>query len=246
MTSNDANRDGLVTAAGALDDNVSVPVAPKKVRDPVHEISANAGDNFLDGSTVLLVRLAAQLAGGSEAQVRIALQAATRVVDPLWVEEVILQTYLFAGFPRSLNAAREWRRISGRAAALTDAGEHFDGDGWRARGEVTCETVYGRFYKQLRANIRDLHPALDSWMIVEGYGKVLSRPQLDLWRRELCIVAACAIGRQERQLHSHLYGSLHAGASALQVTTVLDALADLLSADDVARYNALWLRVQGR
>lgn len=211
--------------------------------DFVH--TSNAGDGWLDNATVVLVRLAAQLAGGSEADVRTALQAAT-AVNPEWVEEVILQTYLFAGFPRALNGAREWRRISGRSAPLTDEGEKFDGDVWRQRGEVTCETVYGRFYRQLRHNIRDLHPALDSWMIVEGYGKVLSRPQLALWRRELCIVAACAIGRQDRQLHSHLHGALHAGASRSQVQTVLDALQDMLSPNDVARYQGLWARVQGK
>jgi len=207
---------------------------------------ANAGDSSLDRATVLLVRVAAQLAGGAEADVRSALQAAADDVNPGWVEEVILQTYLFAGFPRALNGAREWRRISGRMAPLTDEGETIDGALWRHRGEVTCETVYGRFYKQLRANIRDLHPALDSWMIVEGYGRVLSRPQLALWRRELCIVAACAIGRQDRQLHSHLHGSLHAGASAEQVHATLNAIQDLLSPTDVARYNGLWARVQGK
>lgn len=207
---------------------------------------ANAGDSSLDHATVLLVRLAAQLAGGAEADVRVALQAVAQDVNPEWVEEVILQTYLFAGFPRSLNGAREWRRISGRTAPFADEGETFDGAVWRERGEVTCETVYGRFYKQLRANIRNLHPALDSWMIVEGYGKVLSRPQLALWRRELCIVAACAIGRQDRQLHSHLHGALHSGASAAQVQTALNAVQDLLSPTDVARYNGLWARVQGK
>ncbi len=210
------------------------------------QVESNAGDETLDRPTVLLVQLAAQLAGGAEAGIRLALQAAAKGVNPEWVEEVILQTYLFAGFPRSLNGAREWRRISGRTAPLADEGEQFDGALWRQRGEATCETVYGRFYRQLRANIRDLHPALDSWMIVEGYGKVLSRPQLALWRRELCIVAACAIGRQDRQLHSHLYGALHAGASAAQVRAALDALVDLLLPADVARYNALWARVHGK
>lgn len=192
----------------------------------------------------VLVRLAAQLAGGAEGDVRAALQQAFVAVNPLWVEEVILQTYLFAGFPRSLNGAREWRRISGRSAPLSDEGEQVAGVEWRARGEVTCETVYGRFYAKLRASIRELHPALDAWMIVEGYGKVLSRPQLDLWRRELCIVAACAIGRQDRQLHSHLHGSLHAGATIAQVQGTLEALSDLLAPADVARYQTLWNRVQ--
>lgn len=246
LTSNVSDSMNLVTPAGALDSSLSVPVVAAADTTPIRETAANAGDKFLDNGTVLLVRLAAQLAGGAEADVRVALQAAAQSVDPVWVEEVILQTYLFAGFPRSLNGAREWRRISGRIAPLSDEGESFDGEAWRARGEATCDTVYGRFYKQLRANIRDLHPALDSWMIVEGYGKVLSRPQLMLWRRELCIVAACAIGRQDRQLHSHLHGSLHSGASAAQVTAALDALTDLLSPTDVARYNGLWARVQGK
>ena len=215
-------------------------------REVVEQPVANAGDSALDQATVLLIRVAAQLAGGPEGDVRVALQAAALRVNPEWVEEVILQTYLFAGFPRSLNGAREWRCISGRTAPLADEGEVFDGALWRERGEVTCETVYGRFYQQLRANIRDLHPALDSWMIVEGYGKGLSRPGLALWRRELCIVAACAIGRQDRQLHSHLHGALHAGASAAQVQATLNAVQDLLSPTDVARYNGLWARVQGK
>lgn len=235
MSATDTRGDTLLASSG---DSVTLM--------PVNQEISNAGDSSLDHATVLLVRLAAQLAGGAETDVRVALQEAAQQVNPDWVEEVILQTYLFAGFPRSLNGAREWRRISGRTAPLEDEGERFDGTVWRQRGEATCETVYGRFYKKLRTNIRDLHPALDSWMIVEGYGKVLSRPQLALWRRELCIVAACAIGRQDRQLHSHLHGALHAGASAAQVQATLDAVRDLLSPTDVVRYTGLWARVQGK
>ena len=32
-------------------------------------------------------------------------------VPQVWVEELLLQTYLFAGLPRALNATREWRRL---------------------------------------------------------------------------------------------------------------------------------------
>ena len=200
----------------------------------------------LDAETATLVRLAALLAGGSEPQDRAALTDAAQSVNPIWVEEIILQTYLFAGFPRSLNAAREWRRISGRSAPSFDEGVQYDAAGWTERGEATCATVYGRFYDRLRHNIRELHPALDSWMIVEGYGKVLGRPQLDLARRELCVVAACAIARQDRQLHSHLHGAVHAGAAPPVVSAALDALSDLLMPHDVGRYAALWARVQGK
>jgi 4-carboxymuconolactone decarboxylase len=200
--------------------------------------------SVLDQETALLVRIAALFAGGTESEIRAALNAALPVVRAVWVEEVVLQTYLFAGFPRALNAAREWRRVSGLRAPSEDDGVRYDVAGWEARGLDTCETVYGPLYERLRVNIRELHPALDTWMIVEGYGKVLGRPGLDLARRELCVVAACAIGRQDRQLHSHLHGALHAGVTRETIDATFDALADLIADDDMRGYRGLWARVQ--
>lgn len=201
--------------------------------------------HMFDAETAALVYLAAELAGGDETAVREALGVAFQTVRPDWVEEVLLQTYLFAGFPRALNGMREWRRISGRAPQEADAEEAYDVDAFRARGGVTCATVYGPMYERLRVNIAALHPALDQWMVVEGYGKVLGRPALDLGRRELCIIAACAVARQDRQLHSHLHGALHAGVAAPVVTAALQHLRRLLSPADADRFTALWKRVQG-
>jgi 4-carboxymuconolactone decarboxylase len=201
----------------------------------------------LDEPTRLLVRAAAVVATGSEGAMRSALQDARDRVPSEWMEEMILQSYLFAGFPRALNAAREWRRISGRAAPQWDEGEDLGRvDAWRARGEETCERVYGKFYERLRHNIRELHPALDSWMIVEGYGKVLGRPGLDLPRRELCVVAVCAAAGQDRQLHSHLHGALHVGAAPAAVSATLDALADLMDPESLRSARALWRKVAGK
>lgn len=212
---------------------------------PTDDTLPSAG--ALDAETLSLVRLSGVIAAGTESQVREALGRANADCQPEWVEEVVLQSYLFAGFPRALNAAREWRRISGRSAPSTDDGEDFNNASrWRAQGEETCAIVYGPFYERLRHNIRQLHPALDAWMIVEGYGKVLSRPALDLKRRELCIVTACAMARQDRQLHSHLHGAMHAGASPAEVTAALDSIADLLEPDDSRRYLQLLARLLGK
>lgn len=200
----------------------------------------------LDDETAALIDLAAMLTGGSEADVREALSAVLPVVRPSWVEELILQTYLFAGFPRALNAAREWRRLSGRSAPTLDDAAIDAPDDRLAQGERTCAIVYGRFYTQLRTNIQALHPALDQWMIEEGYGKVLSRAPLDLARRELCIVAACAIARQERQLHSHLHGALHAGVAPDVISAALARVTKHLADDDRRRAEGLWARVQGK
>lgn len=200
----------------------------------------------LEPSLRHLVRIAGAIAGSPEGQVRAVMSDALDSVDPIAVEEIILQSYLFAGFPRALNAARAWRVASERPAPAEDPEAQIANlDMWRELGERTCQIVYGDSYDRLRENVRQLHPALDEWMIVDGYGKVLSRPGVDLRTRELCIVAACAVAGQQRQLHSHLHGALNAGSSASEVGLVLDALADLIARDDLSKYRQLLQKVAG-
>jgi 4-carboxymuconolactone decarboxylase len=101
-------------------------------------------------------------------------------------------------------------------------------------------------YDKLRLNVRDLHPALDAWMVVDGYGKVLSRPGLDLERRELCVVAACAAMGQDRQLHSHLHGALNVGASPEAINATIEAIAELIGAEQGRSARLLLARVLGK
>lgn len=194
-----------------------------------------------------LVRFSARIAIGSEPEIRsgCAEVLAADVPTP-WVEECILQSYLMAGFPRTLNAMREWRRVSGVEAPEPEAIPEPSLWRWRQQGEQTCEIVYGKFYEKLRENIAHLHPALDDWMIVEGYGKILSRPGLELKLRELCIVAACAAMGQDRQLHSHLHGAVNAGATPSEVSGTLAAIEPLVEAGLALRARLLWARVSGK
>jgi 4-carboxymuconolactone decarboxylase len=207
------------------------------------EISASVAP--LEKGTRHLVRIAGAIAGSPEGQVRSLMSEALDEVDPVAVEEIILQSYLFAGFPRTLNAMRVWRSVSKRPAPSREPAESAsDLDAWRERGEETCAIVYGDSYEKLRKNVLDLHPVLEDWMIVDGYGKVLARPGVDLRTRELCVVAACAVSGQQRQLHSHLYGALNAGALVGEARAVLEALGDLMSREDLVRYKQLLQKVQ--
>ena len=134
----------------------------------------------LDAPTRELVQLAIVIATGKEPAVRAAMVRAVECgLDPVWVEELILQSYLFAGFPRTLNAAREWRRASGRPAPADDEGaDPRNAAGrWQTRGEETCRTVYGEMYARLRVNIRELHPGGDLRMSASPHanGGVLLR-----------------------------------------------------------------------
>jgi 4-carboxymuconolactone decarboxylase len=92
------------------------------------------------------------------------------------------------------------------------------------RGEQTCAIVYGDHYERLRENIARLHPDLDRWMVVEGYGKVLGRPALDLAVREMLIVAMLVVQGESgrRQLRSHLKGALSAGVSPGDVVRTIE------------------------
>lgn len=234
------NAPGSETTVRGMDlAEVSLTALPEVLR------AAAVDDRELDAATAGLVSLAAVIAVGDEPALRAAmLWAVDAGIPAAWVEELVLQSYVFCGFPRGLNAAREWRRASGQAAPADDEGaDYANAPLWRERGEETCALVYGRFYQRLRHNVQQLHPALDEWMIVEGYGKLLARPALDLRRRELCIVAVCAATRQERQLHSHFHGALHVGSNAAELRAVLRIVAPMVPVELQERYGRLLDRV---
>jgi 4-carboxymuconolactone decarboxylase len=157
-----------------------------------------------------LLAVAAALGARDPAALDRALRRAASEADPAQVEELLLQSHLFVGFPDALNALAAWREASGRAAPPA-LGE--DPAAWTARGERVCARVYGGTYERLRVHIRALHPEIDDWMLTGGYGRVLGRPGLGLVDRELCVVALLAAWGAPRQLRAHLRGALNAGAS---------------------------------
>ena len=190
-----------------------------------------------------LLRVAAALATRDAATVRRALEDAAPVADATAVEEVILQSHLFVGFPDALNALGAWRDVSA-SPPPPPSGE--DPASWEARGEAVCETVYGANYLRLRENVRHLHPDFEAWMVRGGYGRVIGRPGLELRTRELCIAALLAVWNVPRQLHSHLRGALNAGATVDEVDEAVEVACGF--AGDAAREGArrLWAEIRAR
>lgn len=173
-----------------------------------------------------LVRLSASLASRDRERIAASLRAAKDVAPDETVEEAILQSYLFLGYPVVLQALQSWRALAPLAEPRRAEGLHWED--WAERGERVCGVVYAGQYGRLRRNVAELHPDLERWMVVEGYGKVLGRPALPLRTRELCIVALLAAQDAREQLYSHLRGALNAGASGEQVRGALEiALADV-------------------
>ena len=205
-----------------------------------------AKQDNLEPQTRDLVRFAAAIAQGYEPELR-ERAGALRLsqVPAAWVEELVLQSVLMVGYPRALVAFTIWRKAGGAAAADTDPDQDYSrAPEWTRRGEELCAVVYGENYGKLRQSVRALHPALDSWMITEGYGRTLARPGLDLRRRELCIVAQTAVLETPRQLHSHLRGALNAGATFGQIEGTLSIVNPLLSFDQWKKVKELWRTVR--
>ncbi|HTD58312.1 MAG TPA: carboxymuconolactone decarboxylase family protein [Solirubrobacteraceae bacterium] len=200
----------------------------------------------LDPQTRDLARFAAAIAQGYEPELRERVGPLRSSQVPVeWVEELLLQSVLMCGYPRTLVALMVWRKFGGVPAPKADPdAEYVNLDTWIARGEKTCALIYGDNYNKLRDSIRVLHPAIDTWMITEGYGRTLGRPGLDLVRRELCTVVQTAVLETPRQLHSHLRGALNAGATFGQVEGALSIVNPLLSFDQWKKVKELWKTVR--
>lgn len=192
----------------------------------------------------LLVDVSAALASRRPEALEAAFRAAIDGgVEGLQVEEALLQAYLFLGYPVALEAFAVWRELSGRPADLP--APHDPGT-WGSRGEAVCRLVYAGQYGRLRENVRALHPDLERWMVWEGYGKVLGRPGLQLRVRELCIGALLAVLDAPRQLHSHLRGALHTGASVEEVEEAVERALGYAEGEARERARETWHQVQDR
>jgi len=138
--------------------------------------------------------------------------------------EIILQSYLFLGFPRMLTAAEYFNRVlpgdnpaSGNGQITPDEAAR-----WYREGSELCQKIYAHNYELLKNRVENLAPEIFRWMIIEGYGKVLSRPRLDMPTRELSIIAFLMMENREKQLFSHIRGAVNVGVDKSLLKLVVE------------------------
>lgn len=159
------------------------------------------------------MRLSAAVAAGSPRDVVEQARAALGDgAEPAALYETLLQSYLFVGFPRAIEALFAASPVLAGAGGVPEAAPA-DPERWRRDGESLCRSVYGSNYDKLVATMRGLSPDLAEWMILEGYGKTLSRPDLGPVEREYAVVAILTATRMWRQLRSHAIGAVHVGGT---------------------------------
>lgn len=147
--------------------------------------------------------------------------------------ELLLQSYLFFGYPQAIEVMRLFAEACQRLGLeISSNGDAPTLEQMRTRGEVRCREIYHPNFEKLHANFMEMSPELAEWMLVEGYGKVLSRPGPTKLEREIASVTFLACSGHPVQLFSHVRGARNLGADAALLRTVLTR--DLLLESEVA------------
>lgn len=155
-------------------------------------------------------------------------------VPVLQLKEVILQNYLFCGFPNAIEGLLVLQKQAHlHGISNEDFQDHRSNDAIQNDGERLCKEVYRKNFDKLMSNMQSLSMDLHQWMIREGYGKVLSRPVLSALDRELCIVSTLAVLGRTRQLISHLKGAFHLGAGIEAIRETIFSLRLFISQEHI-------------
>jgi alkylhydroperoxidase/carboxymuconolactone decarboxylase family protein YurZ len=131
------------------------------------------------------------------------------------VAEILLQSVLFCGFPRTISAfealAAAWPGAAPADAQTTPAAERI------ARGDALFASIYGGITESVHTMLRRHHPELHDFVIESAYGRILSRTGLSTRLRELAGTAALAASDQIPQMVGHARGAMRHGATPLEV-----------------------------
>ncbi|HET9952342.1 MAG TPA: hypothetical protein VFS09_11175 [Candidatus Eisenbacteria bacterium] len=161
-----------------------------------------------------IARLSAAIAANAPVDVAREAEAALGAgLSGTAVYETILQSYLFVGFPRTIEAFFAAKPLLEHHGGIPAAPEPPSPAEWTARGESLCREIYGKHYEKLVDTMRGFSPDLAAWMILEGYGKTLSRPALSPEEREYGVLAILTVGGMWRQLRSHAIGTVNVGGT---------------------------------
>src|SRR5688572_32872452 len=105
----------------------------------------SAADDALPGAEARLVALSAAIAAGDAPAIASGAEDAIREgASREALYETLLQSYLFLGFPRAIEAFFAAHPVLERHRALPAEAARPDLEGWQRQGEALCRRVYGR------------------------------------------------------------------------------------------------------
>ena len=147
-------------------------------------------------------------------------------VKPAEIYEVLLQGHLFCGYPAAIESFFVFNDVLRNSKIKLELklinNQRWDYNVFKQKGLKTAQKIYDKNFESVCGNIRKLSPDLAAGMIIEGYGRIISRDGLDILTRELAIVAALVVMDMPRQLYSHIRGAFNSGAAPRQIKAIIE------------------------
>nr|WP_278595886.1 MULTISPECIES: carboxymuconolactone decarboxylase family protein [Acinetobacter] len=224
----------LIGLVGLLGNQYSVAATEQWIRS---ENEVKSVENTLSNQQQAIIPIAAFAATGDLESLNRALNQG--LDDGLTINEikaVLVQTYAYAGFPRSLNALAEFMRvIEQRKSQGSDDQEGKDSQplaqdyNARVQGEQNQTQLVGQ---PVTGALFEFSPEIDEYLKTHLFGDIFSRDVLSWQDREIATVSMlAAMTGTESQLKSHVNMSLNIQVSVQQLNQIQQILAEKVSLD---------------
>lgn len=145
--------------------------------------------------------------------------AAARSLPRQDLEETLLQSVLFCGFPRAVTAFEQLGEAWPTATA--PAGGGLPPSQQVPAGKALFSRIYGPNEASVRAMLKTFHGEFHDFVLEAAYGRILTRPHLEPRVREVLAVAVLAAQDQVRQFVAHARGALHFGSNLAELRETL-------------------------
>ena len=190
--------------------------------------------NALSPADERLVHLVSAVARGDWQELaRIRREAPPAEPDIRW-REALIQSHLFLGFPRVVEAFEVLSREGGMHAP-TEPEHEVTGTDYAAQGAPIFDGIYQDLATTVRRRLSQHHTDFAHWIAEHAYGRVLARPGLEPATRELLAVVCLLHSGLDRQLASHTRGAVRLGATPQAVHAVFDLVHSHLAPEDMER-----------
>ncbi|MDF1837983.1 MAG: carboxymuconolactone decarboxylase family protein [Planctomycetota bacterium] len=188
----------------------------------------------LSPADVRLVQLVSSVARGDWVELaRIRREAPAGEPDGRW-REALIQSHLFLGFPRVVEAFEVLSREGGLHAP-TEPEHEVAGADHAAQGAPIFDAIYQDLAPVVRRRLAQHHTDFAHWIAEHAYGRVLARPGLQASVRELLAVVCLLHSGLDRQLASHTRGAVRLGASHESVLAVFELVRPHLAGAEAKR-----------
>lgn len=171
---------------------------------------------------ILILKITIFMSCNDKDNARILMQDALKLHVPYTaLYEALLQIHLFSGYPASIEGLSLLQEVYNEKPAAI---EEYNVQLFKQRGEKLCRDIYTTVFEKMNKRMHSFSPELSEWMIIDGYGKTLSRANLDIQTRELINICILSLGKWKQQVISHIRGALHVGVEIHDIEEAIECL----------------------